>query len=70
MVQVLTRPKIEEPVVIPDFATQYEAWEWLKSRATPEQLNLVKEQGSCDAQTITKVEELAAILGVPMRSFR
>ena len=70
MVQTLTRPRIEEAIVVPDFTTQHEAWTWLKTQASDEQLALVKEQGNCDTQTITKVEELSAILGIPVRSFR
>lgn len=70
MVQIATKPVVEDFEVLPDFKTQHEAWSWLKDRATPDQIDLVKEKGTCDVQTITKVEELSAIMGVPMRSFR
>lgn len=66
-----TRPKVDEPIVIPDFGgDQYKAWEWLKDQARSqgkdELIHQVKEKGNCSAQTVTKTMELARLLDIPM----
>lgn len=73
MAAVITAPKIETPIVIPD-GDQHTIWEWLKdqarSRGQAELIHSVKEQGNCDAQTVTKCLELAALLDIPLARSR
>ena len=71
MKRVATRPRIETPIVIPDVqGDQYRMFEWLKKHARQtgraDLIHQIKEQGNCESQTITKVMELAKLLGVPI----
>ncbi|MEM3077630.1 MAG: hypothetical protein QXW38_08455 [Candidatus Nitrosotenuis sp.] len=69
-VQVLDRPAVAEPIVVPEFSTPQEAWRWLKEQARLQGkaglIHQVKERGSCDSQTRTKVKELSGLLGIPI----
>ena len=67
---VRDRPVVDEAVVVPDFINPKEALDWLTERASGDQLSQVREQGSCPAQVLTRVEQLSEIMGIPVRKFR